>query len=275
MHVLISADMEGATGVTWPEDVEPGSARWEYFRHLLTADVNAAVAGFFSAGATEVTVNEAHASMRNLVLGELDERAAALIGRNKPFGMMQGIDAGADAVAFVGYHAGAGRPGVLAHTYLGSTIVSVRINGRPASEGAMNAALAAEFGVPVVLVTGDDATCADARDWAPGAELVPVKYCVDRYSARCLPPARTAALIREAAARGLARRSRPDPPSGPFTYEVEFDATNPVTAVTGIPGVEQAGERSVAFTLPTMAQAVRCFRAVAALAAASTEAGYG
>jgi D-amino peptidase len=275
MHVLISADMEGATGVTWPEDVEPGSARWEYFRHLLTADVNAAVAGFFSAGATEVTVNEAHASMRNLVLGELDERAAALIGRNKPFGMMQGIDAGADAVAFVGYHAGAGRPGVLAHTYLGSTIVSVRINGRPASEGAMNAALAAEFGVPVVLVTGDDATCADARDWAPGAELVPVKYCVDRYSARCLPPARTAALIREAAARGLASRSRPDPPSGPFTYEVEFGATNPVTAVTGIPGVEQAGERSVAFTLPTMAQAVRCFRAVAALAAASTEAGYG
>jgi D-amino peptidase len=275
MHVLISADMEGATGVTWPEDVEPGSARWEYFRHLLTADVNAAVAGFFSAGATEVTVNEAHASMRNLVLGELDERAAALVGRNKPFGMMQGIDAGADAVAFVGYHAGAGRPGVLAHTYLGTTIVSVRINGRPASEGAMNAALAAEFGVPVVLVTGDDATCADARDWAPGAELVPVKYCVDRYSARCLPPARTAALIRDAAARGLARRSRPDPPSGPFTYEVEFDATNPVTAVTGIPGVEQAGERSVAFTLPTMAQAVRCFRAVAALAAASTEAGYG
>jgi D-amino peptidase len=275
MHVLISADMEGATGVTWPEDVQPGSARWEYFRHLLTADVNAAVAGFFSAGATEVTVNEAHASMRNLVLGELDERAAALVGRNKPFGMMQGIDAGADAVAFVGYHAGAGRPGVLAHTYLGTTIVSVRINGRPASEGAMNAALAAEFGVPVVLVTGDDATCADARDWAPGAELVPVKYCVDRYSARCLPPARTAALIRDAAARGLARRSRPDPPSGPFTYEVEFDATNPVTAVTGIPGVEQAGERSVAFTLPTMAQAVRCFRAVAALAAASTEAGYG
>lgn len=275
MHVLISADMEGATGVTWPDDVHPGSDRWGYFRHLLTGDVNAAVAGFFAAGATEVTVNEAHASMRNLVLDELDERAVALVGRNKPFGMMQGIEAGCDAVAFIGYHAGAGRPGVLAHTYLGSTILGVWINGTPASEGAMNALLAAEFGVPVVLVTGDDQTCADAEGWAPGAELVPVKHYVDRYSARCLPPARTAALIRQAAERAMASVHRPDPPEGPFTYEVEFDATNPVTAVTGIPGVEQTQERRIAFTLPTMARAIRCFRALSALAAAATEAGYG
>jgi D-amino peptidase len=127
----------------------------------------------------------------------------------------------------------------------------------------------------VVLVTGDDATCADAKNWAPAAELVPVKYCVDRYTARCLPPTRTAALIREAARRTLAGLSRPEPPLGPFTYEVEFDATNPVTAVTGIPGVEQTGERKVAFTLPTMAAAIRCFRALSGLAAYSTEAGYG
>jgi D-amino peptidase len=275
MHVLISADMEGATGVTCPEDVAPGSDRWGYFRRLLTGDVNAAVEGFFAAGATEVTVNEAHATMRNLVLDQLDARAVALVGRNKPFGMMQGVEAGCDAVAFVGYHAGAGRPGVLAHTYLGTTITGVWIDGVPASEGAMNALLAAEFGVPVVLVTGDDQTCADAKGWAQGAELVAVKYCVDRYTARCLPPVRTAALIREAAERALADVRRPEPPEGPFTYEVEFDATNPVTAVTGIPGVNQSGERRVAFTLPTVAEAIRCFRALSALAAASTEPGYG
>jgi D-amino peptidase len=275
MHVLISADMEGATGVTWPDDVEPGSARWAYFRRFLTGDVNAAVEGLFAAGATEVTVNEAHATMRNLLLDELDERAVALVGRNKPYGMMQGIADGVDAVAFIGYHAGAGRLGVLAHTYLGTTITGVWINGEPASEGAMNALLAAEYGVPVVLVTGDDQTCADAKNWAPGAELVPVKYCVDRYTARCLPPARASALIRDAARRGLAGAARPERPAGPFSYQVEFDATNPVTAVTGIPGVEQTGERTVAFTLPTMAEAIRCFRALSGLAANATEAGYG
>ncbi len=275
MHVLISADMEGVTGVTWPEDVEPGTARWDYFRQMLTGDVNAAIAGFCEVGATEVTVNEAHATMHNLLLDALDERAVALTGRNKPFGMMQGIGEDVNAVAFIGYHAGAGRQGVLAHTYLGTTILDVLINGRQASEGMMNALLAAEFGVPVVLVTGDDKACDDAAGWAPDAERIPVKFCVDRYTARCLPPARTAMLIHDAAARSLTGLHKPPPPTGPFTYEVEFDAANPVTAVTNIPGVRQTAERQVAFTLPTMAEAIRCFRAVSVLASASTEAGYG
>lgn len=287
MHVLISADMEGVTGVTCPEDVTPGTARWEYFRTMLTGDVNAAVAGFFAAGADEVTVTEAHSTMRNLLLGALDERAVAVVGRHKPLGMMERIDAGVDAVAFVGYHAGAGRQGVLSHTYLGTTIVEVLINGAPASEGRMNALLAAEFGVPVVLVTGDDLTCQDAAEWAPGAERVAVKRCVDRYTAACLSPARTAGLITEAASASLAalvssarpahpdRPTHPDQPGGPFCYEVEFDGTNPVIACTAIPGVQQTGTRRVSFTLPTMVAAIRCFRAVTVLAAASVEPAYG
>ena len=275
MRVLISADMEGVTGVTCPDDVRPGSARWEYFRVMLTGDVNAAVDGFCAAGADEVLVNEAHANKRNLLIGDLDQRAVAIIGTHKIFGMMEGIDSGVDVVAFVGYHAGAGEQGVLSHTYLGQTVLEVRINGDKASEGRMNALLAAEFGVPVVLVTGDDLTCADAAGWAPGAKLVAVKRCVDRYTARCLPPAVTAAEIRRAATASLESVRKPEPPVGPFTYEVDFDATQPVGDCTAIPGVRAAGPRTVAFTLPTMAEAIRCFRAVTVLAAASVEPTYG
>jgi len=275
MRVLISADMEGVTGVTCPDDVRPGSARWEYFRVLLTGDVNAAVDGFCAAGADEVLVNEAHANKRNLLIGDLDQRAVAIIGTHKMFGMMEGIDAGVDAVAFVGYHAGAGEQGVLSHTYLGQTVLEVRVNGDKASEGRMNALLAAEFGVPVVLVTGDDLTCADAAGWAPGAKLVAVKRCVDRYTARCLPPAVTAAEIGRAAAASLESAGRPERPAGPFTYEVTFDAAQAVGACTAIPGVGAVGPRTVAFTLPTMAEAIRCFRAVTVLAAASVEPSYG
>ena len=276
MRVLISADMEGVTGVTCPDDVTPGSARWEYFRAFLTGDVNAAVDGFFAAGADEVLVNEAHADKRNLLIGDLDRRAVAIIGTHKIFGMMEGIDSGVDAVAFVGYHAGAGEQGVLSHTYVGTTVLGVRINGTTATEGRMNAMLAAEFGVPVVLVTGDDLTCADALAWAPAAQRVAVKRCVDRYTAVCLPPAVTAEQIRQAAATSLGppRQSGPAP-GGPFTYEVDFDATQAVGACTAVPGVEQTGPRTVAFTLPTMAQAIRCFRVVTVLAAASVEPRYG
>jgi D-amino peptidase len=277
MRILISADMEGVTGVTCSEDVEVGSPRWDYFRALLTADVNAAVAGFAEGGADEIVVNEAHASKRNLLLGQLDDRALALVGNHKPFGMMEGIQDRPDAVAFVGYHTGAGRQGVLSHTYISTSIVDVRVNGRPASEGAMNAILAAEFGVPVVLVTGDDLCCEDAAEWAPDAQRVAVKTCVDRYTARCLAPAKTAAMIRAAAGRAVtdAWPATPEPPAGPFRYEVEFDAVQQAAAVTAIPCVEQTSERQVAFTLPTMAEAIRCFKAVTVLATNATDPRYG
>jgi len=275
MKVLISADMEGATGVTFPDDCEPGHPRWEYCRRLLTGDVNAAVAGFAEAGADEILVNEAHADQRNLLLDQLDARACLLIGTHKPLGMMEGIDRSPDAVAFIGYHAGAGEQGVLAHTYLPNTITAVRINGAPASEGRMNALLAAEFGVPVVLVTGDDRACADAAGYAPDAVGVAVKTCVDRYSAICLPPAASARRISEGAAQGLRSMLKAGATADAYTYEISFDAAHLAPLATYIPAVRQCDDLTVCFTLPTMYEAIRCFRAVTRLVTSGIEPTYG
>jgi D-amino peptidase len=204
MKILISADMEGATGVTWPADVEPGTEQWQRCRRMFTSDVNAAIGGLLDGGAEEVMVNEAHATMRNLLLEELDERAVMLTGRHKDLSMVEGIQRpGVAGVAFVGYHAGAGRDGVLAHTYLPNSITGVRVNGAPASEGRLNALVAAEYGVPVILVTGDDVTCQDAASYAPQAQTSAVKDWVSRYSAVCRPPRVTAAAIRAAAASAV------------------------------------------------------------------------
>src|SRR5439155_3429944 len=175
MRILISADMEGATGVTWTDDVVPGTEQWQRFRRLFASDVNACVAGLFAGGATEVVVNEAHSAQRNLLLEDLDQRALMLTGRHKPLSMMQGIDEGFDGVVLLGYHAGAGEEGVLAHTYLENSIIGVWLDGVPASEGRLNTALAVEHGVPVLVVTGDDRTCEDAKQYAPAARRVEVK----------------------------------------------------------------------------------------------------
>ena len=94
MKILISADMEGATGVTWPADVLPGTPQWERCRSMFTSDVNAAVLGFFDGGADEVLVNEAHWTMRNLLLEQLDERAEMLTGRHKSLSMVEGVQHG-------------------------------------------------------------------------------------------------------------------------------------------------------------------------------------
>jgi D-amino peptidase len=238
------------------------------------SDVNAAVAGFYDGGASEVVVNDAHSNKRNLILADLDPRASAIIGTHKQWGMLQGIE-NTDAVAFIGYHTGAGHQGILAHTYIGETIRDVHINGVSSSEGRMNALVASEFDVPVVLVTGDDLTCDDAATYVPQSSLVAVKQCIDRYTARCLAPHTTATLIRDAARDSLGAPQTVTPLVGPFTYEVFFDAANPVMASTAVPGVQATSETSVRFTLPTMREAIRCFKAVTVMASASTEPEYG
>jgi D-amino peptidase len=277
MKILISADMEGATGVTWPADVLPGTPQWERCRSMFTSDVNAAVLGFFDGGADEVLVNEAHWTMRNLLLEQLDERAQLLTGRHKSLSMVEGVQHGdVDGIAFLGYHAGAGQEGVLAHTYLANSITGVWLNDVPASEGHLNARVVAEYGVPVVLVTGDDVACEDALGYAPEALKVAVKDHVSRYAAVCRTPARTAADIRSAAKEAAQLATRQESvQAGPFTIAVEFDAEHLAMAATVVPGVERTGARKVAYTSGTMYAGIRTFKAVTTIVSAAVEEQYG
>ncbi|MFF4261875.1 M55 family metallopeptidase [Streptomyces virginiae] len=277
MKILISADMEGATGVTWPADVLPGTPQWERCRAMFTSDVNAAVLGFYDGGADQVLINEAHWTMRNLLLEKLDARAEMITGRHKTLSMVEGVQHGdVDGVAFVGYHTGAGSEGVLAHTYLANSITGVWVNGTRASEGLLNAHVVAEYGVPVVLVTGDDLTCVDAAGYAPAAVTVAVKDHVSRYAAVCRTPARTAADIRAAAKEAAALAVRHEPVrGGPFTVELEFDAAHLAMSATVVPGVERSGERKVAYSSETMYEGIRAFKAVTTVVSAAVEEQYG
>ncbi|MGI6874976.1 M55 family metallopeptidase [Amycolatopsis sp. 3B14] len=275
MRILISADMEGATGVTWTDDVVPGTEQWQRFRRLFTGDVNAVVRGLHAGGASDVLVNEAHSSQRNLLLEDLDDRARLLTGRHKPLSMMQGIDSGVDGVVFLGYHAGAGADGVLSHTYLENQITGVWLDGVPASEGRLNAALAAEHGVPVLLVSGDDRTCEDAADYAPGAQLVAVKECVSRYAAICLPPSRTAEMLSAAARASMDRAVRAPGAVAAHRIEVEFDASHLAQSAAVVPTVEQTGVRRVGFDAASMTEAMKAFKVVTAIAAGAVQGKYG
>jgi D-amino peptidase len=277
MKILISADMEGATGVTWPADVLPGTAQWERCRPMFTSDVNAAATGFLDGGADEVLINEAHWTMRNLLLEQLDDRVQMLTGRHKTLSMVEGVQHGdVDGIAFVGYHTGAGTEGVLAHTYLANSLTGVWVDGHRASEGLLNSLVVAEYGVPVVLVTGDDRTCEDAEGYAPDARKVAVKDYVSRYAAVCRTPARTAGDIQEAARKAAALAVRHEPvAAGPHEVALEFDAEHLAGAATAVPGVKQTGERRVAYTSPTMYDGIRCFKAVTTLVSSAVEEQYG
>ncbi len=267
--------MEGATGVTWPADVEPGTEQWQRFRRMFNGDVNACVRGLVDGGADDVLVNEAHDSQRNLLLEELDERARMLTGKHKPLSMMQGIESGVDGVVFLGYHTGAGAEGVLSHTYLGNSVTGVWLDGVRASEGRLNAAVAAEHGVPVLLVTGDDKTCADADEYVPAAGKAAVKECVSRYAAICLPPARSGRLIEEAARLSMARAGQIEPVVSSHHMEVAFDAAHLAAAAAVIPTVERVSLLRVGYDAPTMTEAMMAFKIVTNIASGAVEKVYG
>ncbi|WP_182542920.1 M55 family metallopeptidase [Halosaccharopolyspora lacisalsi] len=275
MRILISADMEGVTGVTSTDDVIAGTEPWQRFRRLFTGDVNACVEGLHDAGATDVVINEAHATQRNLLLEDLDPRARMLTGRQKPLSMMQGIDEDVDGVVFLGYHTGAGAEGVLSHTYMEGSVIGVWLDGVHAGEGRLNAALAAEHGVPVLLVTGDDLTCLDAADYAPAAETVAVKECVSRHAALCQSPTHTAADIRAGAARGVAVAGRSGGRATSHRVEIEFAAANLAAAAAVIPTVERVGSRGVSFEAATMTEAMKAFKVVTIVASRAIEGVYG
>lgn len=262
MKVYLSVDMEGVTGLTDPEEMGAGQRGYERGCELMTADANAAIEGAFAAGATSVLVNDAHGSTKNLRIDLLDPRATLIRGPGKSQRMAQGLDDSFDAACFVGYHARAGVPhGVLNHTWMGKEIQNVYLNGDLCGETRLVAACAGFHGVPVVLVTGDEAVGEEARELLGDVETVAVKKGIDKFSAELLPPSVAQDRIREATSRALDRLTdfTPYTLAAPYTLGVEWNSTAIAAAVSLIPGVKAAGAREIEFTTDDFRQIMALF----------------
>jgi D-amino peptidase len=276
MKLLISADMEGIAGITNWDQVRPGHP--EYLsrgRRLMTGDVNAAVNGAFEGGVDEVVVSDGHWDAGNVLIEELDPRVRLNSGTPSPFAMLQSIDdkPAPDAVMLVGYHGMAGtKKGVLDHTWSDSRIRSVHINDMQLGEIGLNAALAAEYGAPVIALTGDQHACLEAQELlGPALEIAVVKNATGRYAAQCLPLAEARERICEAAARAVIkfREGRAAPAytvSAPVRLLVEFKETQHVDRAYLMPGTERRDGLRLAYTAPDMTTAHRAFRGMVLMA---------
>src|SRR5215471_462379 len=196
MKVFISNDMEGTAGVVdWEQCIGDGPAA-AAGRELLLREVNAAIEGALAGGATEIVVNDSHSVMRNLPPGALSGRASYISGSHKPLYMMQGLDETFDAIMFVSYHGSMGAAACLSHTYNPRAVMEARLDGQVTGEAGINPLVAAHYGVPVVLVTGDRRACEEAAALLPGVHLAVVKEAVSRLAAHSMHPDRACALIR-------------------------------------------------------------------------------
>ena len=274
MNVFISTDIEGTAGIVdWQQVRGPGT-EYELGRQLLTDEVNAAIDGAALAGAAHVLVNDSHSTMQNIRPGALHHRASYLSGRHKPLYMMEGLDGTFDAVFMVAYHGSiSAERAILSHTYNPAAVWEARLNGVAVGESALNALVALHIRVPVVLITGDQATADEARPFLPGIEAVVVKRSITRFAAESLHPERACELIRAGAAEALARAKAVPLPAIelPATIEITFLTADMAEMSTWIGGVERSGPRVVSVTDDDPLHLYRTFVTIIALARSIVE----
>ena len=267
LKVYISADMEGIGGVsTWSVQASAKGREYEQFRRLMTQEVNAAVAGAFDAGATEVLVSDSHGDAQNIDVELLDKRARLVRAWPRPLGMMQGVDDSFRAVVFVGYHAAEGEASaVLSHTFTGR--MAVKLNGTTVPEAGFNAAIAGDFGVPVVFLSGDQTICEDAKRLFGPIETAAVKQASGFYSATMMHPDEAQRLIRAGVKRGVERRGelKPYRLSNPVKLEIEFQDTVNAELASYLPGVDRPRGNTVVFSARDMVEASKFLEVVSNL----------
>jgi D-amino peptidase len=271
MKILIAADMEGITGVVNWDQVNSSHPEYQRFRRLMTADVNAAIRGAFESGAAQVVVSDGHGYGRNILIEELDERARLNSGTPAPLSMVQGVDDGVDGVLYVGYHARIGSPNaILEHTWSDERVANLYLNGQLTGEIGLNAAVCGHFGVPVLMISGDQTACAEARTLLGEVETAVVKKASGRMAAELLPPAQAQALIQAAARSAVKRLAEGRAPQplrlpAPVHMAVEFVQSEMADKAALLPGAKRSG-RCVEYSADDMVTIYAAFRTLLALA---------
>ena len=250
LKIYISVDLEGAAGVVTPDQLGPAGFEYQRFREILTAEVNTAIAAAREAGATEIVVSDSHGNGENLLMEKLPADIQLVRAWPRPLAMMQGIDDSFDAVLLLAYHASIGNPrGVRAHTMSSASFTEIRLNGRAIPEAGISAAIAGDFGVPVVMLSGDDAIAEEATALLGPIETVVTKWSYGYHSARTLMPETVNALIREKVKAALGRLGsfKPFRMEGPVTLDLSFKNYMPAEVLAYLPNVERVDSHTVRF----------------------------
>lgn len=248
MRVYISADMEGASGISSFAQVKPTTKEFEQYRGIWTQDINTLIEGALAGGATQILVNEGHDGMNYIYPDRLHPSAQLISGRLKPKNQMEGIEEGFD-VAFLLCHARAGQPGVLSHSFVAPDIWEMRLNGQPIGEVGLNIVMASRFDVPVGLIVGDRATYEEAAQMVPTINSVVTKEYITQFTAKWHSAQEVQRELHDQAADTV-RRAKAFPLfqlAPPYRLEVTFTIPAMVELISYIPGMEVTGTRSVAY----------------------------
>lgn len=258
LKVLVSVDMEGIAGVVTGDQLGPSGFEYARFREFMTREALAAVQAAREAGATEILVTDSHGNGENLLIEQFPADVRIVRSWPRPLAMMTGIDASFDAAILIGYHASTDNPrGVRAHTFRSALFTHVGVNGKAVSEGWMSAALAGQFGVPVVMASGDDVAMAELRAQIGPVETAEVKRALGFHSADTLTPAAACELTGLKVKAALARRGelKPLKVEGPVALEISFKHYLQAEVAAYLPGAERVDSHTLRFRVASPSEA--------------------
>jgi D-amino peptidase len=215
--VFVLCDLEGVSGVVnFDADCAPGQPNYTRSLRLATEELNALIRGLRRGGAEEITVLDGHGP-GGLDIELVKEEAEIYLGR--PLSFPFGLDRGWDTVVLFAHHAMEGTPEAnLRHSWSHKSIEECTLNGEPIGEIGWYVYLAGYFGVPVILITGDDKACAEAQRYVPNMEIAVVKKGCSVSMAICKSPHASRRIIEKAAERAMQRieEIKPVIPSPPY-----------------------------------------------------------
>jgi D-amino peptidase len=250
VKVYISVDMEGVAGVVTPDQLLPSGFEYERFRGFMTAEALAAIQGARDAGATQFVVSDSHGNQENLLIEQFPPDVTIIRSSPRPLGMMEGIDSTFSAVVFIGYHASTTSPaGVRAHTFSSANLAAVQLNGVFMPEAGVNAAIAGEFGVPVVAISGDNIAVGEAQHLIGPMEGAVVKRAIGFHAAATMTPQAAQAVIRDRVKAGVMRRAelRPYIVKAPIHLGLTFKNYRPAEALAYLPIVQRTSSHSIEY----------------------------
>ncbi len=257
LRVLISVDMEGVVGAVTGDQLGPTGFEYGRFREFMTREALAAVTAARAAGATDVIVADAHGNGENLLIEQFPPEVRVIRSWPRRLGMVAGVDQ-VDAIIFIGYHASTNNTtGVRAHTFSSATLTRVALNGINVSEGSWAAAIAGQFGVPVIMISGDDAAIAEVRSAVGNIEAAETKRTLGFHSAITLTPQASYDLIAARVKSAIARRAeiKPYRVETPVTVDVSFKHYMPAETLAYLPMFERTDSHSVRFRARDMVEA--------------------
>lgn len=250
LKVYISVDMEGVVGTVTEDQLGPAGFEYARFREYMTREALAAVNAAKEAGATEILISDSHGNGENLLIDLFPKEVRIIRSWPRHLAMMAGIDNTFDAAMFIGYHASTNNmKGVRAHTFSSARLTRVALNGTEVTEGAFNAAIAGHFGVPVVMMSGDDAAIEEVQSLVGNIEGAETKKTLGFHSANTLTPEASYELIGQKVKAALKRLKdfKPYVVKTPVAFEVSFKSYRPAEALSYLKIIERVNSHTIRF----------------------------